>query len=1234
MTTSNTPAGLIPAPAPRPGGSGLKPARVRDETGTPVQPGPYIVQASCDLSEDYFLTSEVLLTLQAGDTVLPFLNTTSGATEAIVLCGGTLSHLRRNPSVAAGWSYHVIDAVPFTGITTAAVVSSSTHNAMIMAAGPRSTNPKNPLGMCQLALEADGATWTCPSNGWFDSQLAGPIAGAATADGDIYWYGWTQKANTATKNWDYAFYRWDGMGDNAGVDGVSLVTTLSYALSTSTSPVAARLHLDTKIGGFPYSFAVIMTNSIESPANGYTIQSYRIIDGAATTIEPSAGGGRSLLWSYVSPDSSVPAPAVLWQDTQNNLHFVDETGAQANLYNSAGGVGEGQVATWELDGQYTFAILDESKANKGTVDVVSQFGSGGDSGFTLPIPLITGISSIYGLPTDPAEATLFAVDLDDGLSVLTKSAAGGWSQNVVHQDAATSQEVTSWRCQITMADTNQCGVSQGSVQLSTDQPVALWQDSGSTVVTPGTPAVVACDVRGKVTVSIPAAELDSALLTAQPLDASGNPYGSPLDIVLNTDVHNFLAGTGSLASVGGKLSGTALSTAQNKTWVTASQRYVASGALLTKLANAQSASDVAAAINHVMSLPANVPAASGVQSALLDFTGTASFQTSSDPHAYDSQKTGETSWWDKARQDVDSAFHGLRHGAISVKKMITGWDQDAKQWTVNLVIDIGDDLDHLMDYVVTTAEDAIHAISSFVHALGADIEHFCHWLKNLVLGVIRDADINAQVLQGWFGSLSTAGVQILDNLEQRTDTFFQDQESNVKTQLNTWKGDVETMLFGSVAPTPAPATGTGGDDSNSAFTAAEDFFKFMEHSPASWLWDKIMSHIQPMSSGNLHVGSSLSQDLPTDINGLLQAAVKTRTDLGTTLSDALKTFTTADGFKQANVGQLFDDFTNVTDDVLVLLDKAADTILDLIKDFLTDLDDLLTSEFELPVIGEILDLAGVDSTPSIGRVMSLIVAYPATLLHNLWAGEGPMFDFDDDSQARPAPGLLGRGAADKNGFGLDLAAGVVMYIWASVDAVIDVLALPGKSESSAQAAGDALNVMDFVLPAFMTILQWPTPWNATKTPIPCSNWDFSDATLWGEHNNFLPGIIITTIAPFWAQGATWIWFKVAPEADGGGTEFFNDIVTPVIQTMAASANIVLGAWWQYANSHASKTDQANAILDWVVPNLSYFDSPLGIEELADETEGATSLAKLAIDAVANYGATAFCFQQAVAAKNG
>ena len=1205
------------------------------------QPTPYSIEASCDLSEDYFLTDDVLI--GDGDKVIPFLNTQNDMAEAVVLTHDShgqplLAHLHRDPSAVSGWSFTVIDT-PFGGITDAAVSSSSTHNAMIMAVGPK--NPNGLLPACQLSLLKDG-TWTCGSNGWVPA-LAGPLGVGATAAGDLYWYGWTQQANSKTRNWDYTFWRWDGMGARAGVGGGIVVMVLSFALSSETSPVSAQLMLDATIGGSTASCAVVMLNDINSPKDGgYFINAYRLTDGNPdpTEVGTGNGGAASLLWSYVSAANTSGAPAQLWQGTNGTISFIDETGAQTSIYDG-GSVGDGQVAVWQLDDLYTFTILDPQSQ---VASVVTQIGNP-VTGFTLPIPLAGGIDRIYSLPTDPAQGTLFAVDTLGTLNVLAKDPTLGWTQTQVHQDGASLQPVTSWRVQISVLDANRAGVAAGQIQLSTDRPAGCWQASGSTILTPAAPVTLAADSGGKITVSIPAEELDTAVLTAQALDSTGQPSGPPLVITPNIDVQNFLAGQGSLTGKGtltgtGSQPGQALLNAQNTSWDSKTQAYVSSGPLLPKLSSA-GAGPVAQAINHVASLGLGYQPSSGtdVQSVSFDLTPgvTPAFQSSTNPNAFSSLSgtLGDSDWWDSAKNDAESAFHGLRHGVITFKHMVSSWDKDAEHWVVNLTVDIGDGIDNLLTYVISDLKTAIHAISSFFQALGADLKSVWEWLKHFVLGVIRDADINAKVLQGWFGSLSTAGIQILDNLEARTDTFFQDQEAKVAAQIQTWMGDVETMLFGQVAPTPAPAAGTGGDDSNLAFTAAEDFFKFMGHSPAGWLWHKIMSHIQPMSSDSLHVDPSFSQNLPTDLNNILKAAVTTTTDLGTTLSDGLKTFITADGVKQANIGQLFSDVTKLTDDALVLLDKVADTVLDLIKDFLASLDDLLTSEFELPVIGEILEFAGInDFTPSISRVISLIVAYPATLLHNLWVGEGPMFDFDDDSQTRSAPGLLGRGAADKNGFGLDLAAGVVQFIWAGVDLAIDMLALPGKSESSFVVAGDALNVIDFVLPAFMTILQWPTPWNATKTPIPCSNWDFSDAELWGEHNNFIPGIIITTIAPWWAQGATFIWFKVAPEADGGGTEFFNDIVTPFLQYMAAGANIVLGTWWQYDNSHASKTDQANAILDWVIPNLSYYDSPLGIEELADETEGATSLVKLVIDLVANYGATAFCFQQAVAAKSG
>src|SRR6202012_2944302 len=131
--------------------------------------------------------------------------------------------------------------------------------------------------------------------------------------------------------------------------------------------------------------------------------------------------------------------------------------------------------------------------------------------------------------------------------------------------------------------------------------------------------------------------------------------------------------------------------------------------------------------------------------------------TSNDPTAYDAHKTGDTHWWDTAVNDIESAFRGLPPAAIGVKQMVTTFASDLKQWTINLVVDIGDGLDHLMNWVVKTAEDAVHAISSFFHSLGADIKAAWNWLKNLVLGVIKDADPNAQQLATWFDDLTTAG---------------------------------------------------------------------------------------------------------------------------------------------------------------------------------------------------------------------------------------------------------------------------------------------------------------------------------------------------------------------------------------------------------------------------------------------------------------------------------------------
>ncbi len=109
------------------------------------------------------------------------------------------------------------------------------------------------------------------------------------------------------------------------------------------------------------------------------------------------------------------APAQLWQGTNGNISFIDETGAQFSICDG-GSVGDGQVAVWQLDDLYTFTILDPQSQ---VASVVTQIGNP-VTGFTLPIPLAGGIDRIYSLPTDPAQGTLFAVDTLGTLNVLAK----------------------------------------------------------------------------------------------------------------------------------------------------------------------------------------------------------------------------------------------------------------------------------------------------------------------------------------------------------------------------------------------------------------------------------------------------------------------------------------------------------------------------------------------------------------------------------------------------------------------------------------------------------------------------------------------------------------------------------------------------------------------------------------------------------------------------------------------
>ena len=74
--------------------------RLEGAAATPYTP-PFSVQGSCVLSEDYFLTDQVIM--NSADKVRPFVRA-DGTVEALVLSDAAVSHLSRSATATSGWT--------------------------------------------------------------------------------------------------------------------------------------------------------------------------------------------------------------------------------------------------------------------------------------------------------------------------------------------------------------------------------------------------------------------------------------------------------------------------------------------------------------------------------------------------------------------------------------------------------------------------------------------------------------------------------------------------------------------------------------------------------------------------------------------------------------------------------------------------------------------------------------------------------------------------------------------------------------------------------------------------------------------------------------------------------------------------------------------------------------------------------------------------------------------------
>ncbi|HTR71684.1 MAG TPA: hypothetical protein VMH41_15815, partial [Mycobacteriales bacterium] len=578
----------------------------------------------------------------------------------------------------------------------------------------------------------------------------------------------------------------------------------------------------------------------------------------------------------------------------------------------------------------------------------------------------------------------------------------------------------------------------------------------------------------------------------------------------------------------------------------------------------------------------------------------------------------------------DTIGHGLRHDAMVMKRTVVRWADDAGSWVVDLAVKIGDDIVNFTDLAIADMKDAFHVIGGFFQALGADIVSAINWLKHNVLELIKDAEANAKLFQSWFTPFFGTLTDTIDGIEVDVDTFFTNLENNANAEISNLAQTVEKAEFGSSAPVPAPTTDTGSHDGDIAFKAAEDIIKFMRHDPANWLLHKLREHLPSSPSDGGPDFSDFDADLEQVIQDVLAAvgdAISLIESLETTLWDAVKPFLTDSGtFTESSMGDFFSSLETTTDDALKLVNQVLITVLDAAKAAVAGIEDMFKYEFQaVPVIGELLDLAGIDTTLSIAHLVSLIAAYPTTLINQIIGG-GPLFPADNTPPTgnNTAGGhanhaeLEASSRVDAWGVGLNWASAVVQAVWSFNDVALDIGAAEGEKLQGFK--GNAVTTfLDIACPVVLTMLQWPSP--STDTGMTQPFWAGNNTK--GDGTNLVPWMQFTAFVPpaagiFAAIGAAKEW----PEADE-----FSDYGVPIFCSLAGVTNTVLSSIY----GHDQGVPAAN-IAFGVLANVSYDVAPLGFPDLNKAYEDIPAVGKLVVDAVANFGTSMTMSSQAIAAE--
>jgi hypothetical protein len=264
----------------------------------------------------------------------------------------------------------------------------------------------------------------------------------------------------------------------------------------------------------------------------------------------------------------------------------------------------------------------------------------------------------------------------------------------------------------------------------------------------------------------------------------------------------------------------------------------------------------------------------------------------------------------------------------------------------------------------------------------------------------------------------------------------------------------------------------------------------------------------------------------------------------------------------------------------------------------------------VPLLSEILSFAHIDMDITVGQVLSMLVAFPATLISKVAFKTGVIFP-----GSPPAAGDLGDGGPDKWGTALNLISGVTQTVWALVDEYEDLSSgVTPEGGGEAPSAPGWTSLFDFFCPYILAITGWPSaPLSTTQSAAPFGSFPGPPGK---KETGLLPYIVAVNLIEPTSVAFAYSWKTGSKPADQNST--FNTYFQPFGLIACGVAALVLNHIYLYANN-GSTNDKCELVLG----NLSNIFAWLGMQMLIDETEGVSLAIKIIIDAIAN-GGTAIC----------